>query len=80
MGAPDYSNVKYTITCRINTSIFYPWGVGDSFKHKGQKFRIEKIIKNTKYAYIDGIVSQITEDTPIENQMIASLVVGVLVK
>ena len=36
--------------------------------------------KNTKYAYIDGIVSQITEDTPIENQMIASLVVGVLVK
>lgn len=74
------NNVEHKITCRINTSVFYPWEVGNYFKHKGQRFRIEKIIESKKYAYADGIVDDITEDTPIQNQMITSLVIGVFIE
>lgn len=80
MTAPTPSKIEHKITCRINTSIFYPWEIGHYFKHQGQRYRIEKIIENNKYAYIDDIASEITADTPIENQMISSLIVGVLVK
>jgi hypothetical protein len=69
-----------TVTCEIETSIFYPWEIGHYFRHQGKKYRIEKILKEVKYCCTNGVVSDISIDTPIENQRIASVVVGVLAK
>jgi hypothetical protein len=64
------------VTVEISTSVFYPWEVGDYFKYQGQKYRIEKIICEKIQASINGVISEISVDTPIYNQIITSLVVG----
>jgi hypothetical protein len=66
----------HKVTVEISTSVLYPWEVGDYFKHNGRKYRIEKIITETRHCKINGIFSEIAKNTPIENQMITSRVVG----
>ncbi|WP_309738305.1 MULTISPECIES: hypothetical protein [unclassified Chamaesiphon] len=68
------------VTVEISTSVLYPWEIGDYFKYNGQKYRIEKIIRETKQARIDGTIGEISADTPIDDQIITSLVVGTLVR
>jgi hypothetical protein len=72
--------VTQKVTTEISASVLYPWEIGNYFKHNGQKYRIEKILKEVKLARIDGIVSEVEIDTPIENQIITSLVVGTLIR
>jgi hypothetical protein len=66
----------HKVTVEISTSVLYPWEVGDYFKHKGRKYRIERIISEVKYSKINGVISEITENTSIEDRVITSLVVG----
>jgi hypothetical protein len=70
----------HKVTVEISTSILYPWEIGNYFKHNGRKYRIEKIIDETKYCKENGIISEIAKNTPIENQRITSRVVGALVE
>jgi hypothetical protein len=70
----------HKITCKIETSILYPWEIGHYFIYQGQKYRIEKIISEVKYCDVNGVASEISGNTPIEHQKIASLVVGAIVK
>jgi hypothetical protein len=66
------------VTVEISTSVLYPWEVGNYFKYNGQKYRIEKIICEVKQARVNGIISEISANTPIDHQIITSLVVGTL--
>lgn len=73
------TNTVSKVTVEISTSVLYPWEVGNYFKYNGRKYRIEKIISEAKYACVNGITSEIADDTPIQHQIIVSLVVGTLV-
>ena len=66
----------HKVTVEISTSVLYPWEVGDYFKHNGRKYRIERIISETKYCKVNGIISEIAENTPIVDRVITSRVVG----
>jgi hypothetical protein len=74
-----YTNTTPKVTVEIGTSILYPWEIGDYFKYHGKKYKIEKILSDAKYACVNGITSEISDDTPIEHQIIVSLVIGTLV-
>lgn len=72
--------VPQKITTEISASALYPWEVGNYFKHNGNKYRIEKVLKEVKLACIGETVSEIAIDTPIEHQIVTSLVVGTLIR
>jgi hypothetical protein len=74
------TNTVPKVTVEITTSILYPWEIGNYFKYNGRKYRIQKIISEAKYACVNGLNSEISDDTPIQNQIIVSLVVGALVR
>ncbi|PSB55113.1 hypothetical protein C7B77_16050 [Chamaesiphon polymorphus CCALA 037] len=68
------------IIIEISSSVLYPWEVGNCFKYNGCKYRIEKILKEVKTSQIDAVISEVSIDTPIENQIVTSLVVGTLIR
>ncbi|AFY96380.1 hypothetical protein Cha6605_5498 [Chamaesiphon minutus PCC 6605] len=74
------TNTISKVTVEISTSVLYPWKIDDYFKYHDRKYRIEKIIREAKYACVDGIISEISDDTPIQHQIIMSLVIGALVR
>lgn len=76
--------LKYTtfpthkVTVEISTSIFYPWEIGDYFRHQGHKYRIDRILGETKYASVNNTLHELSCDTSPENQVIINLVTGTL--
>lgn len=66
----------HKVTVEISTSVLYPWEVGDYFKHNGRRYRIERIISEIKHCQVNGIFSEIAENTPIDERVITSRVVG----
>ena len=72
--------LNHKVTIEIDTSALYPWEIGNYFKHNGLKYRIEKIISEVRYCKVNGVTSELSSNTPIENQMITSRVVGTLIR